>query len=145
MIRQTLERKSALVPKTLQYFRKLADPDSYIYGACEDEKVIVCSNDPLGNITHEAISWDRLMNTLRLLKSFIISQPPRYTTVWLLATTEPSDVWLPLEPTPALDVITNLIQIRGVIAGSVAHIGPSYSAYRGDSKVVKWWTREVEF
>jgi hypothetical protein len=145
MIRQSLERKSALVPKTLKYFGKLADPNSYIYGACGDERAIVCSNDSSGNITHEAIVWDRLMSTLRWFGSFIVSQPPRHTTVWLPATTEPSDVWLPPEPTPAPDVGANLIQTRGVIAGSVAHIGPSYSAYIGDFKVVKWWTREVDF
>jgi hypothetical protein len=62
VIRQNLERKSTLVPKALQYFGKPADPSSYIYGACGDERAIACSNDPSGNITSEAKSQDRLMD-----------------------------------------------------------------------------------
>lgn len=145
MIRQNLERKSALVPKTLQHYGKLADPNSFMYHACGDERAIVCSNDLSGNITSEAIVLDKYMDIIRWLRSFIASQPLRYTTVWLPTTSESSNVWLPPGPPPDQDIVVNLIQTRGVISGSVAYIGPSYSAFIGDFKVVKRWTREVDF
>jgi hypothetical protein len=129
-MRQSLVRKSALVPKTLQYFGKPADPNTYIYDRCGDERTIICPNDPFGDITREAIAQDRLLGALRWLGSFIVSQPHRYTTVWLPATTEPADVWLPPEPTPTPDIVANLIQIRGVSAGTVAHMAIVLRLYR---------------
>ena len=145
VIRQNLERKSTLVPKALQYFGKLADPSSYIYGACGDERAIACFNDPSGNITSKAKSQDRFMDAYLWLRSFIVHQPRRYTTVWLPTTSESSNVWLPPMTLLDQDMVANLIQTRAVISGSVAHIGPSYSAFIGDFKIVKWWTREISF
>jgi hypothetical protein len=56
--RQNLERKSSSIKKKSEYFGKLADPNSYIYDACGDERAIICSTDSSGNITSNAKVFD---------------------------------------------------------------------------------------
>ncbi|KAG4439850.1 hypothetical protein IFR05_004663 [Cadophora sp. M221] len=145
IVRQNLERKSSLVPKTMDDFGQRADPNSWIYSSCGDEKATTCHSDSSGNITREAEFLDRVTGAMRWLGSFVVRSPHRYTSVWLPMASESADIWLPSESLPDHSTKSNMIQVRGLIAGSVAHIGPSYSSFIGDFKIVKWWTREVDF
>jgi hypothetical protein len=54
VVRQNLKRESSSRTKTVEYFGNLADPNSYIYGACGDERGIICSSNPYGNNTSNA-------------------------------------------------------------------------------------------
>lgn len=140
-----LDRKSASVPKRFNTSAKLADPNSYVYKACGDERAKICSSDLSGNIKKDAVDMDRLMDIAHWLRSFIIRKAARYTTIWLPSTSENPAAWLHPKSSHNQESSDNLIQTRAISSGSVAQIWPSYSSFIGDFKVVKWWTREADF
>lgn len=143
VIRRNFNQKSILVPKKLRYFGKRADPTSYIYHACGDEKETICTHDASGNITREAIFKDRLVSSIRWLRSFGSRKRRQYTSVYLPSTSESPEVWLPDIHQKNED--TSFIQTNAIIVGSIGYVGPSYSSFIGDFKIVKWWASQVTF
>jgi hypothetical protein len=140
--RQNLERASSSIPKTLEYFSKLADPNSYIYDACGDERAIICSTDPSGNVTSNAIVLDRAVGVIRWLFSFMFRPRTQYEAIWLPTEQESPAIWL---PDYSSDSTTDQIQVRGFITGSIGHIGPLYSDFLADPDTAKRWANEIYF
>ncbi|KAH7017178.1 heterokaryon incompatibility protein-domain-containing protein [Ilyonectria destructans] len=144
VIRQSLARGSRKVPKKLKYPGKAADPHSYYYQTCGDEKAVLCSSemDPSGNISYNAGLNDAGWDALSWLFSFIWRKPVRYTMIALPMGTESNDMWLPQEDEEEL--ANNIFKIRGIVAGTVGHIGPSLSAFLEDPRVAARWAKEID-
>jgi hypothetical protein len=142
VLRQNLERESSSRTKTLEYFGKLADPNSYIYDACGDERGIICSSDPSGNITINAKVMDWWAGAIRWLFPFIFRPRPRYEAIWLQKEQESAAIWLPDGNYASAD---NHIQVRGLITNAIGHIGPLYSQLLADPHMAKRWANEIYF
>lgn len=147
VVRQSLQRKSLRVPKTQKYFGKEADPTSYLYHQCGDEKAVYCSTemDPSGNITTDAVFSDYLADGWRWISSLGSKKSAQHTNVWLPSESEPLEVWLSNAATFESDITTDVIQIRGLVSSTVAHIGPSLSSLNDDVNIARRWAGEVEF
>jgi hypothetical protein len=140
--RQNLERESSSVKKTLEYFGKLADPNSYSYGACGDERAIICSTDSSGNITSNAEVFDLGLSVFRWLFSFIFWPNPQYEAIWQPTKPESPAIWL---PDYSSDSTTNQIQVRGFTTGAIGYIGPLYTDFLADPSTAKRWANEIWF
>ena len=140
--RQNLERTSSLITKTLEDFGKLADPNSFTYDACGDERAIICSTDSSGSVKSNAMVMDWGVGVIRWLFSFIFRPRTPCEAIWLPAKQESRAIWLPDDSS---DSTINQIQVRGFTPGAIGHIGPLYSDFLADPDTAKRWANEIYF
>ncbi|CAM1511753.1 Fc.00g092660.m01.CDS01 [Cosmosporella sp. VM-42] len=147
IVRQSLERRAKRVPKTLEYFGKAADPNSYFYRDCGDEMAIHCSSemDPSGNTSSNAAIMDSWVDGYKWMKSLVAGKKTQYTSTWLPLESETSDIWLPQSEVLRDDADESRIHVRGIITGTVSYIGPSLSSFIGDIRVARQWVTEADF
>jgi hypothetical protein len=138
LVRQLLERESELIPKHLKWFGYSADPNSWTYKDCGDEKTKVCEADESGN-TAALYSLDRGTTFMNWLLSFIFRPKTDYEAIWRPPVPESIEVWFRNKP----EATAEGIEVRGAIAGYVQHIGPSYSDYLASVDVEGSWTATV--
>jgi len=140
VIRHVLTKEYEYVPETLDYFGTIADPNSYLYEACGDEREIACLKDPSGKMTSNAEAADRGAAWLRWILSFFTSSTSTGQTVWLPSKPENPTMWL-----PNMDVEDDEreVLIRGMVTGEVSRIGPLYSEVLVDGDVGRIWLLET--
>ncbi|KAI9170633.1 Heterokaryon incompatibility protein [Paramyrothecium foliicola] len=144
VIRQSLAQRSTRALKRLKYHGKAADPHSYYYQSCGDERQVLCSTlmDPSGNISRKAVSSDSAYDYFHRLLSLIWSKPKDYEIVGLPMSTEPIDMWLPVSGEEQSGSHTPIL-VRGVVTGTVGHIGPPLSSFLEDARIASHWTTEI--
>jgi hypothetical protein len=139
LVRQLLEREFELIPKHLKWFGYSADPNSWTYKDCGDEKIKVCEADKSGNTTATLYLLDRGTTFMNWLLSFISRPKTDYEAIWRPPVPESIEMWLRNKS----EVTAEGIEVRGAVAGYVQHIGPSYSDYLASFDVESRWTAAV--
>jgi hypothetical protein len=133
VIRQSLQREFTTTTRSLLYLGTQADPNSYTYRWCGDERATECARNE--NITANAKLMDWGLEASRWL-GVISRQRPQLSANWLPMPEESRDIWLPDDE---LDRTNSPIILRGYITGTVGLVGPSLASFTGDPNVVREW------
>lgn len=139
LVRQLLSRESSVKEKRLQWFGLLNDPDSYLYDGCGDEKEYICLGDASGNTTFSLAMMDAGRAVANWAMSWIFWPRPDQETIWRTPAPESVDTWL--DGASHSDIEN--IQVRGIIAGQLEHIGPSYSDFLAHPDASKRWVVNI--
>jgi Heterokaryon incompatibility protein (HET) len=140
LVRSILSRKSVLVPKLLDPPGIGQSADSIVYALCGGERAQYCHLVPsLRSLlaTAEAIRglFDRML-------SYLARRRTDSKSLWLPSGPESSRTWLSQSPARSA---TNIIPVRarGIIAGVVCDLGPSYREFIERSSVQQRWASRL--
>jgi hypothetical protein len=140
LLRKVLHRSQKQVKKSFKWFGYLADPDSWMYWGCGDDLIYRCEEDRSGNTTANLFVMDLLTGLTHWFESFIIWPRKEYSSVWLPSGPEAADLWL--QHTASQHNDTH-VQVRGIIAGKILLLGPSYDDFLKQPHITREWISKM--
>ena len=140
LVRSVLSRSAVLVPKTLKLPAIGESAQSFLYFVCGDDRAEYCKLIPTLQLT---LTWVDIMNTLshRLL-FYSFKSRTQTKSLWLPSAPESSLTWAAKTGTQ-LRSDHRPIRVRGIMAGAICDLGPTYREFIEHPNVLRQWTSKL--